>query len=314
MLQKKLMSASIGSLMALFILLSVLVCLPFSAASGANPKIVRIGDLFANTYTSLDAQKGSLGWYTSKLGLSETLFRIDDSYAVVPWLAESAAVNGTTWTIKLRNDVVFSNGSKLTADIAVKCIKRAPKVNERARLLKNATITAVDDHTFTITTPEFLPTTLNELCNVYMAMINLDASKDIDNAPVCTGPFMVSQFDPGVSVKLVRNKNYWGGKVNLDGVEGMYVADADTLSLAFQNGEIDAYIGPTTNDLKIFSAAPDQYTVVSTPASRLYYYYLNMERLSDKNLRAAINMAIDTNAVCTLLSGLASPTVGGLRT
>ena len=279
--------------------------------SSAQSKIVRIGDLFANTYTSLDPQKGSFGWFTSKLGLSETLFRIDDSFAVVPWLAESASVDGTTWTIKLKDNVVFSDGSILTVtDIAVKCIERAHKVNERARVLKGATLAVVDDKTFTITTKKFLPTTLNELCNVYMAMINLDASKDIDNTPVCTGPFVVDKFDPGVSVKLVRNKNYWGGQVKLDGVEGIYVADADTLSLAFQNGEIDAYVGPTTNDLAIFSAAPDKYTVVSTPASRLYYYYLNMERLQDKELRAAINMAVDTNAVCTLLSGLASPTVG----
>ncbi len=88
------------------------------------------------------------------------------------------------------------------------------------------------------------------------------------------------------------------------------MADADTLSLAFQNGEIDAFIGPTTNDLEIFEGDPDTYQVVSTPASRLYYYYLNLDRLPEKDLRAAINMSIDSDAICTLLSGLASPTAG----
>ena len=298
----------------LYIYLAMLVTafalLAWQPATAAEPKTVRMGDLFANTYTSLDAQKGSFGWYTSSLGLSETLFRIDDSYAVVPWLAESASVKGTTWTITLKKDVVFSDGSPLTADMAVQSIKRATEVNTLAVQLKEAVFSVKNDTTFTITTPEFLPTALNELCNVYMAMINLSASKDIDNAPVCTGPFQVAEFEPGVSVKLVRNEKYWAGDVSLDSVEGMYVADADTLSLAFQNGEIDAYIGPTTNDLDIFSREPDQYTVVSTPASRLYYYYLNMERLPDKDLRAAINMAVDTSAVCKLLSGLASPTLG----
>ncbi len=309
MFSKRDTSVSITCLIIFFMLLSALACSSSNVAA-AQPKVVRIGDLFANTYTSLDSQKGSFGWYTSTLGLSETLFRIDDSYAVVPWLAESASVDGTTWTIKLRDNVVFSDGSKLTADIAVKCIERAGKVNEKARMLKDASLAVVDDKRFTITTPEVLPTVLNELCNVYMAMINLDASKDIDNDPICTGPFMVGTFDPGVSVKLVRNDNYWGGKVKLDGVEGLYVADADTLSLAFQNGEIDAYIGPTTNDLSLFSDSPEKYTVVSTPASRLYYYYLNMERLPEKELRTAINMAIDPSAVCILLAGLASPTIG----
>ena len=276
----------------------------------AEPKNVRIADLFANTYTSLDAQMGSFGWYTSALGLSETLFRIDDSYAVVPWLAESASVEGATWTITLRDDVVFSDGSPLTAAIAAACIERAPQVNELAKALIDATFEVTGDLTFTVTTPEYLPTMLNELCNTYNAIINLDASADIDNAPVCTGPFMASEFDPGVSVKLIRNENYWGGEVLLDSVEGIYVADADTLSLAFQNGEIDAFIGPTTNDLEIFGAAPDKYTVTSTPASRLYYYYLNMERIPEQDLRAAINMAVDADSVCILLAGLASPTVG----
>lgn len=309
MFQKKIIGTSIKCSLVLFMIISALICSSLNATA-AQSKTVRIGDLFANTYTSLDPQKGSFGWFTSTLGLSETLFRIDDSYAVFPWLAESASVEGSTWTITLRDNVVFSDGSKLTADIAVRCIERAHKVNEKARLLKDATLAVVDDKTFTITTTKFVPTVLNELCNVYMAMINLDASKDIDNSPVCTGPFMADKFEPGVVATLVRNENYWGGKVNLDGVEGIYVADADTLSLAFQNGEIDAYIGPTTNDLEIFSADPDKYTVVATPASRLYYYYLNMERLPAKELRAAINMAIDPSAVCTLLAGLASPTVG----
>lgn len=306
-------NCSIKTLIVSFIMMPILAFALFTAvpatASDAK-KTVRIGDLFANTYTSLDSQKGSFGWYTSMLGLSETLFRIDDTYAVVPWLAQSASVKENTWTITLKKNALFSDGSKLTADMAVKCIKRASRVNTLAIQLKDATFSVKDDTTFTITTPKFLPTVLNELCNTYMAMINLDASKDIDNAPVCTGPFKVASFNPGVETKLSRNENYWGKKVKLDGVEGVYVADADTLSLAFQNGEIDAYVGPTTNDLQIFSKNPDRFTVVSTPASRLYYYYLNMERLPQKDLRAAINMAIDPNTVCKLLSGLATPTSG----
>ena len=310
------MKKGIAILMAFAMLFASLTgCKPLPATtqntgSTAEPKIVRIGDLFANNYTSLDAQKGSFGWYTSALGLSETLFKIDEDYTVVPWLAASASVQGSTWTIVLRDDVVFSDGSALTAEIAAACLRRAPEVNELAATFANAVIAVVNAKTFTITTPEYLPTMLNDLCNTYAAMINIEASSNIDAAPICTGPFVVTEFNPGVSVKLARNENYWAGDVMLDGVEGIYVADADTLSLAFQNGEIDAYIGPTTNDLEIFAASPNKYTVISTPASRLYYYYLNMERLPDESLRSAINMAIDADAVCILLAGLADSTIG----
>ncbi len=281
-----------------------------SASAAPAEKVVKVGDLFANTYTSLDAAKESDGWWTSELGLTETLFVIGDDYSIKPCLAESGTTDGKIWTIKLRDNVVFSDGSKLTAAIAAKCLERAPQVNEKAAALKDATITVLDDTTFTIATPEFMPTLLNELTAVYYSIINIDASADIDNAPVCTGPFKVSEFKPGESVVLVKNDKYWNGDVALDRVEGYYMADADTMSLAFQNGELDAYIGPTTNDLEIYNAAPDKYTVTSVPSSRLYYYYLNMERLPDKDLRSAINMAINSDEICTMLSGLASPTIG----
>lgn len=303
------MKKALSLLLALCMLLTLCACgagaASGSAGTGAEAKIIRVGDLFANTYTSLDPAQDSCGWWTVTLGISETLFRINEDYSVVPWLAESAVSDGSTWTITLRGGVVFSDGTPLTAEIAAQSLRHAAETSSSNTSLAGAVIEAVDDKTLTITTAEPLATMTNELTSPAYAIAVLDG----DDA-LFTGAFAVTEFDPGVSIKAARNENYWDGEVALDGVEGIYVADADTLSLAFQNGEIDAYIGPTTNDLAVFAADPDAYTVVSTPASRLYYYYLNLERLPEKELRAAINMSIDSDAVCTLLSGLASPTVG----
>lgn len=294
---------ALSLLLVLCLLCTVSGCSHSSASS--DSKTIRIGDLFANTYTSLDPAQDSCGWWTVTLGISETLFRIDDNYTVVPWLAESAASDGNTWTIKLRNNVVFSDGTPLTAEIAAESLSHAAVTSSSNTSLADAEIKAVDDSTLTITTAEPLATMTNELTSPAYAIAILDG-----DSALFTGPFAVTDFDPGVSIKASRNDHYWNGKVTLDGVEGTYVADADTLSLAFQNGEIDAFIGPTTNDLEIFEGDPDTYQVVSTPASRLYYYYLNLDRLPEKDLRAAINMSIDSDAICTLLSGLASPTAG----
>ncbi|NLC72497.1 MAG: ABC transporter substrate-binding protein [Ruminococcaceae bacterium] len=276
----------------------------------AEPKIVKIADLFAKDYTSLDPAKNSCGWWTSALGMSETLFRINDEYSVVPWLAKSAVADGKTWTIELRDDVTFSDGTKLDAERAVACLKRAPEVNENAVALKEATFEVKSPTVFTITTPKPLTTMTNELTSVYYSMVKLEEGADFEKGAIFTGPFVLSEFKPGVSTKCVKNEKYWAGEVKLSGVEGIYVADADTLSLAFQNGEVDAFIGPTTNDLKLFESATDKYTVVKTPASRLYYYYFNQTRMPDKDLRAAFNMAIDHDAIVKLLAGLASPTIG----
>lgn len=274
-----------------------------SSAPGAE-KIVRIGDLFANTYTSLDPAKDSNGWWTACLGISETLFRINDDYSVTPWLAESAEADGSLWTITLKDNVVFSDGTKLTAEKAAESLQHAAEIVDSSPLA-GAEIKAVDERTLTVAAETPIATLPNILTSPAYSMAILDG-----DSALFTGPFAVTEFDPGVSIKAVKNTNYWDGEVKLDGVEGKYVADADTLSMAFQNGEIDAYIGPTTNDLALFQEAPEKYTVVSTPSSRLYYYYLNMERLPEKNLRAAINMAINSDEICALLSGLVSPTIG----
>lgn len=114
-----------------------------SSAPGAE-KIVRIGDLFANTYTSLDPAKDSNGWWTACLGISETLFRINDDYSVTPWLAESAEADGSLWTITLKDNVVFSDGTKLTAEKAAESLQHAAEIVDSSPLA-GAEIKAVDE-------------------------------------------------------------------------------------------------------------------------------------------------------------------------
>ncbi len=202
---------ALSLLLVLCLLCTVSGCSHSSASS--DSKTIRIGDLFANTYTSLDPAQDSCGWWTVTLGISETLFRIDDNYTVVPWLAESAASDGNTWTIKLRNNVVFSDGTPLTAEIAAESLSHAAVTSSSNTSLADAEIKAVDDSTLTITTAEPLATMTNELTSPAYAIAILDG-----DSALFTGPFAATDFDPGVSIKAPRNDHYWNGKVTLDGV------------------------------------------------------------------------------------------------
>ena len=69
---------------------------------------------------------------------------------------------------------------------------------------------ATDTKTLTITMAEPLPTLENELANPEFCMIDLDATTDFDNNPICTGPMVVETFVPEGDLTLVRNENYWG--------------------------------------------------------------------------------------------------------
>ena len=66
-----------------------------------------LGHTRAVSYTHLDVYKRQL----------ETLTRFEDDGTVSPWLAEdwSVADDQLTWTIKLKENVTFSNGEPMTA-------------------------------------------------------------------------------------------------------------------------------------------------------------------------------------------------------
>ena len=291
------------------LLLSLSACGVSETTSGDGEKILRLAVSFA--YPSLDAHKEYYGWYTSNYGLTETLFRMGDDSSVQPLLAEKGenSDDGLTWTITLKDGVRFSNGSAVTAEMAVRNLRRAAQVNSRFAYLAEYTMTAVDEKTLTITTPDVCPTLLNELASPELAILDLDASADIDAAPVATGPFVIKSFQPEGTVEVIRNENYWDGRVKLDGAVFYYMQEDEPKLMAMQNGEIDAYTSVTAAARQIFLSDPDTYRLTEIPATRLQFYILNEATMSDA-VRAAVNLTVDAQAIARYLGGTVSPAVG----
>ncbi len=265
------------------------------------------------SYPSLDVHKEYYGWYTSIYGISEALFRMDETMSAAPCLAKSAEADGTTWTVTLQDGVKFSNGDPLTADMVVRNLQRVSEVNERFAYLGEFALEAPDDVTITITTPEVYPTMKNDLASPELGIMDLNATTDPDHAPVCTGPFVISDFQPEGDVTVVKNENYWGGDVKLDGAVFYYMQEDDPKLLAMQSGEIDCYNSVSSAALEIYRADPEQYDVVSIPGARLQFYILNENTLDDA-VREAINLTVDKESIAAYLSGTVSPAVGPFRT
>ena len=278
-------------------------------AAPAEPKILKLAESFA--YASLDAHKDWNGWYTSIYGLTETLFKVGNDLSVQPLLAEKAETSedGLTWTITLNSKAAFSNGKALTAEMVVRNLQRIGEVNERFVDVKDYVITAVDDKTLTITTPELYPTLITDkLTNAAFGIMDLD-SADLDDAPVCTGPFQVKSFEHEGTVEVEKNANYWNGEVKLDGVIFYYMNDDESKLMAMQSGEIDGYSSVTAAAKQIYAADPSLYTLTVIPATRLQFYVLNENRLS-ANVRKAINLTVDNEAIAAYLGGTTSAAVG----
>ena len=266
--------------------------------------ILRTAASFA--YPSLDVHKEYYGWYTSIYGLSESLFKLDENSAAVSCLAKDAVADGTTWTITLNDGVAFSNGNPLTAEMVIRNIQRVAEVNGRFDVFGTFTYEATDDKTIVINTgDEVYPTLKSDLASPEFGMIDLDNTTDFDNDPICTGPFVMEEFNPEGDVTVKRNENYWGGDVKLDGAVFYYMQEDDPKLLAMQSGEIDCYNSVSSAALEVYNADPDNYKVASVAGTRLQYYILNEKTLDDA-VREAINLTVDKDAIAEYLKGTVS--------
>ncbi len=298
--------------LALIMLLSLAAC-GTDADDRGGEKILRVAESFA--YPSLDAHREYYGWYTSIYGITEALFKMGDDSSVQPCLAEKAGVSddGLTWTVTLKDGICFSNGSAVTADMVIRNLKRVGESNLRFAQFKDYGYATLSEREFTIRTDEVYPTLVNDLASPEMAIMDLDATEDFDKAPVATGPFAVKSFVPEGTVEVVRNDKYWGGEVKLDGAVFYYMQDDESKLLAMQNGEIDCYTSVTAAAKDIYEASPDKYTVSDIPATRLQFYMLNQNRLSDE-LRRAVNLTVDCEAIAFYLGGTVTAAVGPFGT
>ena len=120
---------------------------------------------------------------------------------------------------------------------------------------------------------------------------------------VGTGPFILDEWQPGLSVTFNRNDNYWKeGMPFLDRFEIYSITDIMTQNAALlSNGPdaIDFFFTSTAEQIALFIDNPDFYvTSVSTGAMCLMPSSMNPESpLSKKEIREAVSYAIDREGI-----------------
>lgn len=283
---------------------------PAEETKSQGEKILYAAASFA--YPSLDVHKETYGWYTQIYGISEALFKVGPDMGLIPLLAESMETEGTTATIKLKENAAFSNGNPVTAEMVIRNYQRLAELNARFSFLGDFDYEAVDEHTFTIDTHNPYPTLRNDLASPETGIMDLDSTTDFDTDPICTGPFVMADFQPAGDVRVERNDNYWGGDVKLDGAVFYYMQEDQPKLLAMQSGELDCYNSIDSASLQIYLSDPASYNVVQIAGTRLQYGILNENRLDDK-VRAAINLIIDKEALAAYQEGTVVPATGPFR-
>ena len=256
-------------------------------------------------------------WNCMRFGVSEALFKFDDSMNVVPWLAESYTTDDLiTWTIKLRDGVKFSNGTPMTATKVKESLdwvrEEGPNGSSKPGkyLSYDATVTADDAaNTITIVLPAADINLPGNLAYPVMAIIDVSEITDFDAGVIGTGPYMVKSHTDLVGFEMEKNPNYWDGAVPYDNVIITFMGDASAKASALQAGQVDLVENiSNVADLQKLQA-DSNYTVDIASGVRCGFSWMNFKGvLANDTLRQAILMAIDYKTIC------ASNTIGGLYT
>ncbi len=276
--------------------------------SGDSKKAFVFGDTTFNAENeepNVNPHCAYAGWACIRYGVGETLFRINDSMELEPWVAASYELaDKLTWKITLKDGVCFSNGKACDAAAVKACFEHLIEVHDRARGDLMIDSMESDGLTLTIRTSVPAPSLLNYLSEPYGCIIDMDAGITEDGIVVGTGPYVPVELQTDDHLNLVKNENYWNGEVKIDEITVRTISDGDTLALALQSGEIDAAYGMAYASYPIFDN--DNYTISSTQTSRSFYCQMNYTSpiIQDDAVRRAVAMGIDKEGfVNTLLSG-----------
>jgi len=160
-------------------------------------------------YTPENTNNASLIFLTTAY---ESLTYYDESGKIVSKLATSWETNAKepsiTW--HLREGVKFADGTDFNAAAVKTNIEEYQKVS-RNETKNVASCTVIDDHTIKMTLKQWNSSTL-ESVGFFVYYMSPKALLDVNalRSTSCgTGPFQVTKFESGVSVKYAANKNYW---------------------------------------------------------------------------------------------------------
>ena len=251
---------------------------------------------------------------------------VDGAPQIVPGLADAWEISedGLDYTFHLHEGVTFHNGDLLTADDVVFTVERMmdpatlasntdvfERVEGAMECLRGETegvsgVTAADDLTVKFHLVEPCDFFLSMLATPAGSIYNRESTEGVDNfgtdPAVCfgTGPFQVTEWTLGNRVVMKANPNYFRGAPQIDGVIMSIVPDENTMRMEFAKGNADVFdfdYGKTQLQWFMDNGYEDQ--IISGRRLGTYYLMFNtsIEPLDDVNVRKALQMAIDRQAI-----------------
>jgi len=241
--------------------------------------------------------------------LFEALVKLDSAGVPSPWLAtdwkwgpENAYID-----INLREDVKFHDGTNFTAESVVTHVNQLFTDKDSATTNWDR-VEKTGDYSFRLYLKLYMRDFWNSLAAWSMFFTSDTALKEkgldyVKENPIGTGPFKFASFEKDVSLKFVKNDNYWqAGKPYLDAIE-FYTTKEDLT----QQAKMEANEGDilTLKTGKILKDLGDQGFVVITMTGSSNFIMFDTANegvaTNDPKVRMAIEYALNKQEIADSL-------------
>ena len=293
------------SVLGAFVMTMALLTVPaVSASAGAEDASVVV--TMPTTSEPASGFDPAFGWgageHVHEPLIQSTLVRTNKELEIENDLATeySCSEDGLTWTVKIRDDVKFTDGETLTAaDVAFTYnnSRELSTVNDFT-MLKEAV--AVDD-----TTVEFH---MNEPYSIWpytMAIVGIVPehaySESYGQNPIGSGRYIMKQWDKGQQVIFEANPDYYGEAPKIKKLTILFMEEDAALAAAMAGQADVAHTAASYSDQEIDGYSLFRVETVdnrgfnlpaSVPEEKDGITYGNA-LTADVNVRRAINLAID---------------------
>lgn len=228
-----------------------------------------------------------------------------------------------TWTLTLRENVKFHDGTDFNADAVVFNLDRMLNPDfefyDQETAISTGWLTgrvdtyeAIDEYTVQIKSKEpysLFPWDMALWLIASPTAIETHGNDGYKLHPTGTGPFKVDIYDPGQTLEMIPHTDYWGGTPKLDRLILKAIPDARTRLSALQAGEIQWAETPPPDSVQQLAA--EGFNVLLKQYPHTIYFNSNPHETSpasDPLVREAFAYALDREGLCTsLLGGLCDP-------
>jgi len=304
---------------------------PSDTTTSAQPVEQALTLNLSDDIPSLDMSKSTDGTSFTVAGqVNEGLLRLDEKGKAVPGVAQSweTSKDGLTWTFKLRDNALWSDGSKVTAKdfeyawkrtldpasksqyaFMVAWIKGGKAYNENTGSRDDVAVKAKDDTTLEVILDKPVPFFAEQMAfPVFFpqkqAFVEAQGEKyGADAANVLfNGPFKLTEWIHDQSVELMKNDSYWDkDNVKLTKVTFQIVKDNNALENLYQTGQLDHF--NLVRDQVIRYKDSTEFNTVPELVTGYLLYNNKHKALQNVKIRQALTYAVDAEKYTEIIYG-----------